>query len=356
MNMTSPVPLCYKTSYLDCIEFVCTAIRCLSPSYMASIIPFHCTQLTTYFIIRSIYKIWPWMETNLAETLYPRMAHRSDWVLRSHPRLRQIRIQSSDCLSEGTAKIVNNATACYPDFEFAHLENRDFASSWSTLRASTGTPWSFLSEEVSNGTRFLGKLSFYPHSGYSVIPRARRLDFVNELKHLKGSGWLDRSTRAFFIEFVMQNINLNRYMVNTIAFEFTSSGHVLQQFEILYLRAHMYVSRLDHFRLFCEVMFGLLTFYQLWLIQDKLRRKGARYFEKFWSIHLLVSFSVNATTVGLCIYRLLRLLELQPFLKSGVPQGYDLRHIATIDWSIQACFGSVCFLLLVKVCFFTVLS
>ena len=289
------------------------------------------------------------METDLPNFLYPATASNEYWLLRSEPRMRQVRILSENCPDPDTAKTVNKNQICNPDFCNADIEKRNFLMNWTKPGLSTGTPWSFKTEEELNGTEYIGRLGAYPHSGYLSTLGSTKSQFIAKVFSLKAAGWLDLRTRVLFIEFVMQNININRYAVNTVAFEFSSTGLVVPFHEVLYLRVHMYISRLDNFRLFCEVMFGLLTFYQLWLIQDKLRRRGRRFFDKFWNLHLLVSFASNACTVGISIYRLMLFLELRPFLKNGIPRGYDLRREAIIDWSIQACFGFVCFLLITKV-------
>ena len=289
------------------------------------------------------------METDLPNFLYPATANSEYWILRSEPRLRQVRIRTEKCIDLDTAKAVNNISVCNPEFSNADIEKGEFLMNWTIPGISQGTPWSFKTEEELNGTAYLGRLGIYPHSGYSTTLFTTKSQFLSRVISLKAAGWLDLRTRALFIGFVLQNVNINRYAVYTVAFEFSSTGFVLQQLEVIYLRVHMYITRLDNFRLFCEVMFGLLTFYQLWRIQDKLRRRGRRFFDKFWNIHLLLGFMINICTVGLSIYRLIIFLELRPFLKTGVPQGYDLRKEAIIDWSIQACFGAVCFILIIKV-------
>ena len=289
------------------------------------------------------------METDLPKFIYPAVINNENWVLRSEPRLRQIRIRSEDCPVPKAAETVKKSKICNPDFFGAELEKREFVRNWIKPEPSKNTPWSFKTEDGLNATMFIGSLGNYPRSGYLTVLGLTESQYLAHIANLKAAGWLDLRTRALFIEFVMQNININKYTVNTVAFEFSSTGLVLQHFEVMYLRVHMYVSRLDHFRLFCEVIFGLLTFYQLWLIQDKLRRRGRRFFDKFWNVHLLFSFAVNACAIGLSIYRLFVFLKLRPYLKKGVPQGYDLRKEATIDWSIRVCFGFVCFLLIVKV-------
>jgi len=299
--------------------------------------------------IDRINKVWQWMETDLSGFLFPASTDSKYWILRSAPRLRQVRIQSKDCLDSVTAKTVDNITTCNPEYCNADIEKREFLRDWTKPGPLKNTPWSFKTEEELNGTIHIGRLGSYPHSGYSTVLGSTKSQLVAKIASLKAAGWLDLRTRALFLEFVLQNVNINRYAVATVVFEFASTGFIIQQLEVLYLRVHMYITRLDNFRLFCEVTFGLLTFYQLWLIQDKLRRRGRKFFDKFWNLHLLISFTVNACTVGLSIFRLIVFLELRPFLKNGVPQGYDLRKAAIIDWSIQACYGFVCFVLIIKV-------
>ena len=195
----------------------------------------------------------------------------------------------------------------------------------------------------------MGQITTYPHSGYVVYLGGNRLDFITHIHTLKAAGWLDVRTRAVFIEFTMQNININQYAVVTIAFEISSTGLILQKLDLLYTRIHMYTRRLDYFRLFCEVVFGLWMFYLVWSLVHRVMKHGWNLFCKFWDVHAMFVCATSAAVVALSIYRLVIFLKVRPYLKKGVPLGYDLRHEAIIDWAIQACMGFLCFLVITKV-------
>ena len=44
------------------------------------------------------------------------------------------------------------------------------------------------------------------------------------VKDLEANNWLDRGTRAVFVDFSLYNANWNYYCIATIAFEFSPSG------------------------------------------------------------------------------------------------------------------------------------
>ena len=239
---------------------------------------------------------------------------------------------------------------CNPEYSEDNLETKEFVNSWARTGQSWNNPWAFVTETELNGSSYFGEFASYPHSGYFTYLGKTKTDLADRLQRIKAAGWLDSNTRAAFVEFTMQNININKYVAIAVAFEMSATGLILPKLETLYFRIHMYTRNIDYFRLFCEVIFGLLTFYMLWCIQHKARRKGWKMFDKFWNIHLIFTFFASAGVVGLSIYRLLLFLRVRPFLKKGVPQGYDLRHEAIIEWAIRACLGFVCFLMIIKVC------
>lgn len=295
----------------------------------------------------SISKIWSWAETDLPNFLYPSTVE--EWVLRSVPRFRQIRIRSSNCPVLSAVQTINMSQTCNLEFSKENLETNEFVNSWAATGQSWNNPWAFVTETELNGSSYFGEFASYPYSGYCTYFAKTKADIVKRLQTLKTAGWLDSNTRAAFVEFTMQNININKYVSIAVAFEMSATGLILPKLETLYFRIHMYTRNIDYFRLFCEVIFGLLTFYMLWLIQHKARRKGWKIFHKFWNVHLILTFFASAGVVGLSIYRLLLFLRVRPFLKKGIPQGYNLRHEAIIDWAIRACLGFVCFLMIIKV-------
>jgi len=73
--------------------------------------------------------------------------------------------------------------------------------------------WVFHSAEELGGSTVNGRLAVYHGGGYKqdlVGGNVSALDAINELHE---NGWLDRGTRAVFIDFSLYNANVNLFCI-----------------------------------------------------------------------------------------------------------------------------------------------
>lgn len=75
---------------------------------------------------------------------------------------------------------------------------------------------------------YIGKYNTYPGGGY-VFKLNTKLEILkNNLLLLQRMRWIDRQTKAVFIEFSIYNPNLNLFAYCTVVFEFLPVGSVIQ--------------------------------------------------------------------------------------------------------------------------------
>ena len=262
-------------------------------------------------------------------------------------RLRQQRIKSHDCPAKEEALKVN-ITTCRSDFNEKYLEKVSYAPGWNPFGTVHTKSWRF--EDNINATLYRGEFGSYPSNGYiQYLNNQNKQLFISKLNNLKGTNWIDKHTRVIFVDLIQQNFNINKYLIITVIFEITASGLILPNYETLFLRIHMYSGNLDYFRLCCEILFGLISFFMLLKFFTRLHKNGRKLFYKFWEIHHLLLTLLSLTVVGISIYRLIIFTKIRSDLKSRIPRGYGLRHEALIDYSIFALYGSISFLVLTKV-------
>lgn len=78
----------------------------------------------------------------------------------------------------------------------------------------------------------VGKYGVYPGGGY-IAPLGRNLkNSLINLKYLKKHKWLDRRTRAVFVEFLTYNPNVNLFNSVMLVFEINSAGHIRSKIEV----------------------------------------------------------------------------------------------------------------------------
>ena len=97
--------------------------------------------------------------------------------------------------------------------------------------------------------------------------------------------WIDKQTRAIFIEFSVFNPNINLVMVSTILIEFLSSGSILTTATFDPLNLFNDINGLLSFKTICEIIFFILIIYYLIIeIKDLIKNGFSEYINNFWTL------------------------------------------------------------------------
>lgn len=73
--------------------------------------------------------------------------------------------------------------------------------------------WIYTSEKDLNGSSHWGMIATYSGAGYYLDLSRTREETAAQVASLKKNGWLDRGTRATFIDFSVYNANINLFCV-----------------------------------------------------------------------------------------------------------------------------------------------
>ncbi|MBN3308044.1 PKD1 protein, partial [Amia calva] len=234
---------------------------------------------SSFHSIRKQEDAWLWLSHSLTPYLYDNKTLQSETgsILLGSPRLRQIRshkehFQMGSSLGECeqlTSSVDNTRptnesqswTNSPPDltgFNFQHL-------------FSAGRVW------------YSGKLSVYNSGGY-VQELTRSMEECRVvLLRLQKHNWLDRMSRALFVEFSLYNTNTDLLAVVTFLVEFPLSAGALVSMDIKATTLQRLSSGLD---LLLLMMVFLLVFVVYFLVHESgaVRREGCSYFAHPWNV------------------------------------------------------------------------
>ena len=73
--------------------------------------------------------------------------------------------------------------------------------------------WIYTSEKDLNGSSHWGMIATYSGAGYYLDLSRTREETAAQVANLKKNVWLDRGTRAIFIDFSVYNANINLFCV-----------------------------------------------------------------------------------------------------------------------------------------------
>ena len=147
----------------------------------------------------------------------------------------------------------------------------------STLDYPSWDAWKYTESSKIQGMVFWGKLAVYSGGGYLAkldINRNISLRIINELEEY---AWIDRHTRAVFVEFSIYNPSAGLFGYITMLLEFPDSAGVLSHFMIQVMKAYA-LDASTLFFFFCWLILGIYFFGYLVVNIRAIKRQGKAYF------------------------------------------------------------------------------
>ena len=167
------------------------------------------------------------------------------------------------------------------------------------------------------GLPIQGQYSTYDGSGYLYELRGQLSFIQGNLSLLKQMEWIDRQTRAVFIEFSVYNPNINLVMVSTILVEFLPGGSIFTsvRFDPLNLFSE---SGGISVKIILEIIFIVFVLYFMIIQISEIRKHDLKeYINDFWSIiewSIIISAWISFAMV---IYRLLAAQKVLYFFQAS---------------------------------------
>ncbi|KAK7930536.1 hypothetical protein WMY93_006931 [Mugilogobius chulae] len=138
------------------------------------------------------------------------------------PRLRQVKVRNESCfVHEDLRDIVQD---CYDMYT---LSNEDKVS----FGPKNGTAFVYTTESDLNSSSHWGQVSKYGGGGYYQDLSRTKGESSSQLQYLKQNTWLDRGTRAVFLDFSVYNGNINLFCIIRLLVEFPATGGVVTSWQ-----------------------------------------------------------------------------------------------------------------------------
>jgi polycystin 1L2 len=175
------------------------------------------------------------------------------------------------------------------------------------------------------GSSMTSKYDDYDGDGYVYELRGKFSYLQGNLSLLQQMNWIDRQTRAVFVEFSAYNPNINMIMVTQIIFEFLPSGTILSsaRFDPLNLFGEALEESVVSFKKLCQILFmGFVVYFMIYEVRVIIRRGLREYSRQFWSF---VEWSIIVTawiTFAMIITRFKTANDVLDFFKATSGYGY----------------------------------
>lgn len=190
--------------------------------------------------------------------------------------------------------------------------SRYYSESWGsnlTMESRIPPEYKYMTAGDLNGFPFWGQLDWYGGGGYVVPLIAKRYQdgekLIRKMEHLERTGWINKDTRAVFVEFGTYNPQVNLFVVVTIVAEFLPGGGIVPYYHIDPIRLLHYHTGSGLLQLVCQIGFVIFTIYYTVMVFTTSCKEGKKYFSEYWNVADVANVLASYAIIGVEIYKMI---------------------------------------------------
>lgn len=250
--------------------------------------------------------------------------------------------------------------SCSGNYDWSREDEAGYESTWNkpsgnenlcnTKNSTTLPPdhWCYTRLNGLITSPYVGWLATYSGGGYSQDFGQNYQAIVNRTKELKEHQWIDKYTRAVFVEFTLYNPNVNLFSIVTLIFEISSSGDFNPGTNFLSIRLYNYVGNFQIFVLICQLFFlGFLCVYTYDSAKVVLGRKK-RTLSKAWTFYEFLVVLVSWLAVAIYIVAIVFRKRILEEFREDPTKFTSFRHSASWQLSLEYVIAALVFMVSLK--------
>ena len=161
----------------------------------------------------------------------------------------------------------------------------------------------YQSEREMKGVPYWGLFETYSGGGYAANLGNTFAEAEETLKELERNQWMDRFTRAVFVEFNVWNANSNLFNLAILSFEYQTIGGVFNWLSIDSVNLYRYAGSAGLFNLLIEIVATIFIILETILEGIKIKKQRRAYFRQTWNIVLWLCLSLYYCSMGVYAWR-----------------------------------------------------
>ncbi|XP_071129607.1 polycystin family receptor for egg jelly-like isoform X3 [Mytilus edulis] len=217
--------------------------------------------------------------------------------------MRQLRVTRGSC--KVPDQVVGIIHECNDEYSVHNQDENSYEPGWKPLTGNTSREeYRYTTANELEGYPYWGEVSMYSGGGYVVRLRGNVSTLRNKMIELQEEGWIDRYTRAVFVEFTVYNPGINLFAVSTMLAEFRPSQGIVPSYRFEPVNLFPYMNSAMLFVLACEFSYLLFTVYFIFAEARNIYKQKLSYFKEFWNLVELGICAMSVTAVVIYFYRM----------------------------------------------------
>jgi polycystin 1L2 len=220
--------------------------------------------------------------------------------------LRQLRVKNNSCSVSSKFKGLINT--CFSD-SFFQMDSKDYSVNWTSFNSSyipdidmlnTYKSFQHMSASSLDNYPYMTDFNTYLGDGYVFNLTGSLNELQSNLTLLQKLNWIDRQTRAVFIQFLLFNPNINMFAYLNILFELLPSGNMINSIQINTIQLFAKSKTTSILLIVYFVLICLMLIKEIPLM-NKMKLK---YLCQFWKLVnlLIITFSIASFATSFNFY------------------------------------------------------
>ncbi|KAI5608598.1 polycystic kidney disease protein 1-like 2, partial [Silurus asotus] len=250
--------------------------------------------------------VFTWANTSLLNNVFgrqPGFITDGNSKLVGNARLRQVRVHKDSCRTSSFMR--RSIHDCHAPYSWEVEDMGSYGPGWNRstdTNVSRGflMPWRYQTQSRLRAHPIWGGMAFYRGGGFVVDLGPNKQNASSLLQYLYDNIWLDKYTRAFFVEFTVYNANVNLFCIVTLMFENTAVGAFQYRSELQSVRLYQSTGGFHIFMMASEVIYFLFILYYMFQQGKLMKEHKWEYFKSKWNLLELVIIILSWS--ALCVF------------------------------------------------------
>ncbi len=230
---------------------------------------------------------------------------------------------------QANQQLLSSNRSCFYDYSIFNEDDQSYNPHWLLKQANiSSTEYSeniqsaFINtnSSVLKDNIYFGQYTSYLRGGYAYRLNSDINTIQNELLTLQQMSWLDKKTRALFIEFTLYNPNVNLFTFCSFLFEILPSGNVLPS--VQFISVNLWSSAREAEITSCFAVYLVIILVLMTQELAEIKVLGLKYFVQFWPLLNCTLFACSWAALPMYLYKLNALHDIQNQINKNSIQSY----------------------------------
>ncbi|XP_053369297.1 polycystic kidney disease protein 1-like 2 [Clarias gariepinus] len=231
-----------------------------------------------------------WTNTTLLNNVFgkrPGFITDGNSKLVGNARLRQVRVHKNSCRT--SSFMSRSIQDCHAPYSWEVEDMGSYGPGWNrsndvNLSKSLLMPWRYQTQSRLRTHPIWGRVAFYRGGGFVVDLGPNKENASSLLQYLFDNIWVDKYTRAIFVELTVYNANVNLFCMVTLMFETTAVGAFQYRSDLQSVRLYQSAGGFHIFMMASETIYFLFILHYMFQQGKLMKQHKWEYFRSKWNV------------------------------------------------------------------------